>query len=97
MTRAGGSRRGPRHLAAMEPAEYRPDDRLHRLHQQLELAAAMEPAEYRPDDRRPRRAAPGGAAAAMEPAEYRPDDAAGPAATKPARTCRNGADRVSAG
>src|SRR5579875_1751020 len=37
-------------LAAMEPAEYRPDDGTQEADSRRGRSAAMEPAEYRPDD-----------------------------------------------
>src|SRR5579875_301371 len=61
-------------MAAMEPAEYRPDDTYRDSMTTGCPRAAMEPAEYRPDDDAPRTQESSHGNAAMEPAEYRPDD-----------------------
>ncbi len=66
---------GADQLAAMEPAEDRPDDHGPRGRVYRGRHAAMEPAEDRPDDMPARPGARRGKkGAAMEPAEDRPDD-----------------------
>src|SRR5579875_2560620 len=52
MTSSRAMRRDGSTCAAMEPAEYRPDDKAVLYGALLIGAAAMEPAEYRPDDGR---------------------------------------------
>ncbi len=65
------------HRAAMEPAEYRPDDLQPPRRVRGRVVAAMEPAEFRPDDEIAMMLADAKDIAAMEPAEYRPDDETG--------------------
>ena len=61
-------------IAAMKPAEDRPDDLQQLRPHQLGDQAAMEPAEDRPDDAVMRVVAGPGGVAAIEPAEDRRDD-----------------------